>query len=409
MRIFLKVFLSIWIFASGCGGNDDAASPADAAGEKRSWSEILQAAKGKSATMMMYMGGDKGTSYMNEFVIPALKKQYDISLQLVPGQGKEIVAHIISEKEAGKEQGQIDLVWINGETFYQLRQIDGLYGPYNQYLPNYNKIDTSNPIVQFDFQENIGGYETPWSIANFALLYDSAAMTNPPLSMQDFAAYWAKRPGKFTIPDDFSGYTLIKSWLIERSGSKNGLDGKFDEEKYKKLSAQLWRFINDNKKNFWKAGETFPASNSLVSQMFASGELDFGMSFSNADLDIKIAEKVYKNTVRQIILKPGSIQNTNYIGIPFNATNKEVAMVIANFLISPEAQAAKANLKYQGARTVLNMNALSPAEQQLFLGDNQLRYALPVATLTQNALQEPVPEYMIRVAADFRKNVIEQK
>ncbi len=155
------------------------------------WEEVVKAAKGKTATMMMYMGGDKGISYMNDFVLPALKEKYDITLQLVPGQGKEIVAHIISEKEAGKEAGQVDVVWINGETFYQLKQIDGLYGPYNQYLPNYKKVDTANPIVQYDFQENIGGYETPWSIANFALLYDSAAIANPPHTMQEFAAYWS--------------------------------------------------------------------------------------------------------------------------------------------------------------------------------------------------------------------------
>lgn len=373
------------------------------------WDEVVNAARGKTATMMMYMGGDKGISYMNDFVLPALKEKYDITLQLVPGQGKEIVAHIISEKEAGKSAGQVDVVWINGETFYQLRQIDGLYGPYNQYLPNFKKVDTSNPIVQYDFQENIGGYETPWSIANFALLYDSAAIANPPHTMQEFATYWAAHPGKFTIAEDFSGYTLLKSWLIELSGSKDGLDGKFDAEKYKTYSTQLWKFINDNKKNFWKQGATFPASNTLVSQMFASGELDFAMSFSNADLDIKIAEKVFKNTVRPLIPKAGSIQNTNYVGIPFNASNKDAAMVIANFLISPEAQAAKANLKYSGSRTVLNNAILSSEEASLFAGNNQVKYALSIDELKGNAIREPVSEYMIRVAADFRTQVIEKK
>ncbi len=407
MKLF-KTFLyslAVIVLASCVGNKEKSNSKVNL----QSWDEVVAAAKGKSATMMMYMGGDKGLSYMNDYVLPTLKEKYDITLQLVPGQGKEIVAHVISEKEAGKADGQIDLVWINGETFFQLRQIDGLYGPYNQYLPNYKKVDTANPIVQFDFQENIGGYETPWSIANFALLYDSAAIANPPHSMREFAAYWAAHPGKFTIPDDFSGYTLIKSWLIELSGSKDGLDGKFDAGKYKNYSTQLWKFINDNKKNFWKKGETFPASNTLVSQMFASGELDFAMSFSNADLDVKIAEKVFKNTVRPLIPKAGSIQNTNYVGIPFNATNKEVAMVVANFLISPEAQAAKANLKYSGSRTVLNKANLSSEERLLFDGNNQVKYALKVEELMSNAIKEPVPEYMIKVAADFRTQVIEKK
>ena len=401
---FLYCFLIFGMV--GCASNEEKASNKV---NVQNWEEVVNAAKGKTATMMMYMGGDKGLSYMNDYVIPTLKKQYDITLQLVPGQGKEIVAHIISEKEAGKAEGQIDVVWINGETFYQLRQIDGLYGPYNQYLPNYKKVDTANPIVQYDFQENINGYETPWSIANFALLHDSAQIADPPTSMQDFAAYWAAHPGKFTIPDDFSGYTLLKSWLIELAGSKDGLDGKFDSKKYASYSTQLWKFINDNKKNFWKQGATFPASNTLVTQMFASGELDFAMSFSNADLDIKIAEKVFKNTVRPLVPKAGSMQNTNYVGIPYNASNKEVAMVIANFLISPEAQAAKANLKYSGSRTVLDQSRLSTDEKKLFEGNNQVKYALKVEALASNAIKEPVPEYMIKVAADFRTQVIEKK
>ena len=45
--------------------------------------------------------------------------------------GNMIVSLLLSELEAGKKQSSIDMMWINGETFYQLRQIDALYGPFS--------------------------------------------------------------------------------------------------------------------------------------------------------------------------------------------------------------------------------------------------------------------------------------
>lgn len=403
MKYFLLFILAISFM--GCN-NDTTNSKQDFSG--KSWEQIVKDADGTAATLMLYMGAKDGTSYMNEYVIPELKARYNITLQLVPGQGKDILASILSEKEAGKAIGQTDLCWINGETFYQLRQIDGLYGPYNDLLPNFKNVDMGNPIIHYDFQEDISGYETPWSMANFSLQYDTTRTPLPPHTMQEFEAYWTAHPGKFTIPADFSGYTLLKTWLIELAGGSKALDGKFDAKKYEKYGSELWAFINKNKKYFWKNGETFPASNTIVSQMFANGELDFGMSFSSSDIDIKIRDGIYPNTTRPLIPSVGSIQNASYIGIPFNSGKIETALVIINFLISAEAQAKKATLEYTGSRTVLNLAALAAADQKKFDTLAGMRYAIPHATLAARAIGEPAPDYMIRVADDFRKEVIEK-
>lgn len=374
---------------------------------KQSWQQIENDARGTSATMVMYLGSKTGNKFMNEYVIPTLKEKYGISLNLVPGQGKEIIANILAEKEAGESDGQSDLCWINGETFYQLRQIDGLYGPYNELLPNFKLVDYENPIIRYDFQEDIKGYETPWSLANFSVIYDSNKLTKPPVSMADFEQHWKQSPGRFTIPNDFSGLTLLKSWLIELAGGSSALDGKFDEQKYQQYSTQLWKWLNANKKYFWKKGETFPATNNAVSQMFASGELDFAFSFANADVDIKIEEGVFPASSRAIGLKAGAIQNANYVGIPFNAGNKAAALVVCNFLLSPEAQAKKAELAFSGSRTVLDYNKLTTADKQRFDSLKPIKYGISLSLLKTNAIKEPVPEYMIRVTEDFRKFVIE--
>jgi ABC-type uncharacterized transport system YnjBCD substrate-binding protein len=46
-----------------------------------------------------------------------------------------------NDRTTSKSNSDIDLMWINGETFYQLKQINGLYGPWTDKLPNAKNID----------------------------------------------------------------------------------------------------------------------------------------------------------------------------------------------------------------------------------------------------------------------------
>ena len=374
---------------------------------KLTWQQVEAKGKGAQLTMMMYQGDKKVNRYMNEYLVPALQQQYGITLTLVPGQGKDIVNNLMGEKEAGKAKSDIDLCWINGETFYQLRQIDALFGPYTDQLPNSKYVDFDNPVIRYDFQQEIKGYETPWGESFYYMIYDSAKTANPPVSMQQWQAWWQQHPGRFTLATDFNGMTLLKTWLIELAGGSKELDGKFDDQKYQKLSAQLWQFINTNKKYFWKKGETFPAGNTSISQMFGSGELDFTPSFNDADIDNKVAEGVFPAASKAYILQPGSIHNTHYVGITANSGNKEAAMLVCNFLISPAAQIRKNDITEWGSRTVLSYDKLEKNWQQKFDSLPKRKYGITTEQLKSNSIKEPEPEYMLRVFDDFRKKVIE--
>lgn len=372
-----------------------------------SWNEIEAKARKTTITMMMYQGDKKANSYMKEYVAKELKQQYGITLNIVAGQGKDIVGSIMSQKEASKEKGEIDLCWINGETFYQLRQIGGLYGPYTDKLPNSKYIDYNDPIIKYDFQQDIGGYETPWGKAFFSVICDSAKVKNIPVSMRDFAIYWKENPAKFTLALDFLGMTLLKSWLVELAGGINALDGKFDEAKYQKYSTQLWDFINKNKKYFWKKGETFPASSVTISQMYGNGEVNFSFAFGVAEIDRKVTEGVFPKTSKGFILQAGSIQNTSYLGIPFNSTKKAAAMVACNYLISPQAQINKSNITIWGGSPVFDYSRLEKKWQDAYDALPKLKYGLSEAEVKAKSIKETESRYMISIADDFRKKVIE--
>ena len=76
------------------------------------------------------------------------------------------------------------------------------------------------------------------------------------------------------------------------------------------------------------------------------------------------------------------------MSIPFNASAKAGAMVVANFLLSPEAQARKANPEFWGDPSVLDLTKLEDAVQQQFTDIDLGPWALPLESLNKT-LPEP--------------------
>lgn len=372
-----------------------------------SWDEILQQAQGQTVNMMMWQGDSNINSYMQTYVAPEVAKRFGIDLNITSGQGNTIVSILMSELEAGKQTSELDLVWINGETFYQLRQIDGLYGPFVSQLPHAKFIDFDNPFIKFDFQQPIEGFEVPWGNVQFTMIYDSARVSNPPANKTELERYVQQHPGTFTIANDFSGMTFLKSLLIGIAGPGT-LDGEFNEELYKKYSTQLWEYINRIKPYFWKEGETFPSSVSAMHQLFVNGELHFSMSNNDTEVDNKILEGFFPKSARAYVLEKGTIQNSHYLGIPKNSAQKAAAMVVSNFMISPEAQYRKARPDVWGDGTVLAIDSLPDSWSSKFAVMPDRRHAPPRDSLQSKALQELAPEYMIRIHEDFRKYVIQK-
>ncbi|MCB9314688.1 MAG: ABC transporter substrate-binding protein [Lewinellaceae bacterium] len=399
------ILLLLPIFISGCAQN---AAPERAENlQQLPWTQIEAHAKGSTVHFTMWQGDPLINRYMAEYVVPEVKKRYGVTLEIAPGQGTEIVKNLLAEKEAGKAQSSLDMCWINGETFFQLRQIEALYGPFSQQLPNAQYIDFDNPFIGFDFQQKTEGYECPWGNVQMALIYDSVRTPKPPRTLEALEQYVRAHPGKFTVPYEFTGMTLLKSWMIALAGDPAALNGPFDEEKYAQLSARLWDFINRNKPYFWRAGKTFPESLAATHQMFANGELDFTMSNNDSEVDNKILQKIFPPTARAYVFDSGTIQNSHFLGIPARAANKAGALVVINFMIAPEAQLEKLQPAVWGDGTVLAMEKLPADWRRRFENIPEHRHAPRRSDILAKALQEPAPEYMIRLYSDFRRWVIE--
>jgi putative spermidine/putrescine transport system substrate-binding protein len=371
------------------------------------WEQIEQAAKGSTVRMMMWQGDPLINRYMSTWVVPEVKRRFGITLDVAPWEVGEIPKIFMAEIEANQQYSSLDIGWINGENFFQVKKIGGLFGPFAKRLPNAELIDFQNPFIGMDFQQPVDGLECPWGNVQQCIIYDSVRTPQPPRTLTELEAYVKAHPGKFTIPYEFTGMTLMKAWLIALAGDKNALNGPFDEAKYAALSGQLFEYINRIKPYFWRKGETFPESLAAMHQMFANGELDFTMSNNDNEVDNKILQNIFPGTAKSFVFETGAIQNSHYLAIPKRARNQAGAMTVINFLISPEAQLQKLNPAVWGDGTVLNINALPAEWKSKFENIPERKNAPRRADIQPYALQEPAPEYMIRLFADFRKRVIE--
>jgi putative spermidine/putrescine transport system substrate-binding protein len=371
------------------------------------WAAIETQARGQAVTWGMWQGDPFINGYVAQYVVPEVKKRYGIELKVVGAQGNEIVSMLMTELEAGKQARAYDMIWINGETFYQLRQIDALLGPFTAKLPNAQYIDFENPFIRYDFQQDTAGYESPWGNVQLALIYDSSRVQAPPRTLQELEAWVREHPGRFTFDNFFTGMTFLKSLLISIAGGPGSLDGPFDEQRYRQVSTELWRYLNRIKPFLWRQGETFPDQVTQLHQLFAAGEVDFTMSNNDGEVDNKVLQGLFNDNARGYVLESGTIQNTHYIGIPRSSAQLAGAMVVANFLISPEAQFEKLKPAVWGDGTVLDVKRLPEPWPERFGNVPQRTHVPPRSELQPMALREPASEYMVRIQRDFRKYVID--
>jgi putative spermidine/putrescine transport system substrate-binding protein len=370
------------------------------------WEDIVIQAKGQTLNLSMWQGSPIVNRYIQEFLKPRLAQQYDIDLQVNGGYAAGLVGTLMHEIEADQAESLVDIMWINGATFFQLQQIGALYGPFLDQLPHATYIDLDDPFISLDFQQPINGMECPWGNLQFSMVYDSAQVSNPPRSLTEFEGYVQSHPGTFTISNDFTGMTLLKCWLIELSGAPDGLDGPFDEATYQRLSTELWARINGMKPYFWKEGQTFPHEGSQLNQMFASGELSLIYGNNDALAENQVLAGLFPPSTRSYVLRAGTIRNTHYLGIAQRSPHHAAALVALNEMISPAAQATKMDPNVWGDYTILSLERLPAEWQQQFAQLPERQYALRRADIEGRSLMEPAPAYMTRLIEDFRTQVI---
>jgi putative thiamine transport system substrate-binding protein len=346
-------------------------APAARSQVSAAWASIEAAARGQKVFFNAWGGSERTNTYL-QWAAAESARRFGVEVSHVKlTDTAEAVKRVRGEKAAGRrEGGSVDVVWINGENFLAMKQEGLLFGPFAETLPSFRYVDVvGKPSTRIDFSEPVDGMEAPWGMAQFTLYADRIRVPSPPRSMAALADFARAHPGRITYPRPpaFLGTTFLKQALLELGTDKAALYQPFSPEALPGLAEPLWRYLDALHPHLWRSGRQFPQTPAAIRQMMADGELLIALTFNPNEAANEIAAGRQAESVASWQMERGAIGNTHFLAIPFNASARAGAQVLINFLLSPEAQARKADIAVWGDPTVLALDKLGAQERARFM------------------------------------------
>jgi putative thiamine transport system substrate-binding protein len=377
-----------------------------AAAQEPTWNDILAKARGQTVNWNAWAGDEKTNAFI-AWTAGEVDRRYGVAIHHVKLKDTaEAVTRVVAERAAGRiAGGAVDLIWINGPNFLALKAQHLLFGPFTQWLPNFRYVDTTTARSNVvDFTIPVEGLESPWRWAQVVFVYDSKRMRAPPRSMIELLAWAKQHPGRITHPSvrNFLGVTFLKQALHELAPDPAVLQMPATEENFAATTVPLWAWYDALRPFMWRKGRQLPENGPAQRQLLDDGEIDMMISFNPTEAAVAIRSGTLPDTARTLVPAGGGIGNTSFVAIPFNAANKEGAMVVANFLLEPATQAYAQDVSHLGVFTVLDVARLPPEERRRF-EELPRTPELPSAAQLGTALPEPHPTWMTRIAAEWER------
>lgn len=150
--------------------------------------------------------------------------------------------------------------------------------------------------------------------------------------------------------------------LIETIEDRSLLEKPVDAAAFAEASAPLWAWTDAIRPSLWRQGRAYPRNYPAMKQLLADGGLEIIFAFNPAEASGGIAAGELPDTVRSFTFPDGTLGNTHFVAIPYNSSAK----VVANFVLSPEAQLRKEDPAHWGDPTVLDIDKLPEAARDEF-------------------------------------------
>lgn len=354
---------AVVLFASSC-----AAPAAGSAESFRSFDEVVDEAQGQTVDLWMYGGDEQGNRYVDEVLAPAAQER-GVELRRVPvADTADALNRVLGELQAGRQDGSVDLVWINGANFSTGRQAEAWRCGWTELLPNMAYTDPEDPLLTRDFGTPVDGCEVPWHKAQFTFFYNADTVADPPTSLDGLLDWARENPGRFTYPapPDFTGSVFLREVLLSTAGGAAEVPLEYSEEAFEEHAPAAIEELQDLAPSLWREGSTYPRDEQALNRLFSDGEVDFGLTYGPATLTDLVDSGALPQSTRILSLEEGTVGNASFLAIPANAADAAGAMVVADLALSPEQQAAKADPEVWGQFTVLDRDRLDPGQQALF-------------------------------------------
>ncbi|MGL5813599.1 MAG: ABC transporter substrate-binding protein [Aeromonas sp.] len=350
------------------------------------WQQTLQEAKGQSVYFNAWGGSPEINAYL-QWAGTEIQRQYGVKLvQVKVDDIAQSVSQLLANQQAGKNAGgPIDLLWVNGENFKALKEQGLLGAPFTGELPNMALVDRQLPVTE-DFTVPVDGLEAPWGIGQLNLMVNKEEVGTPPTSAAALLAWAKAHPGRFTYPKppQFHGSSFLKQILLELTPDPAPLYREATDAEFDRLSAPLWAWLDALHPSLWRKGKLFPTGAAETRQLLDDGELAMAISFNPSEARSSVQNGTLPAGIKAVTMAKGALTNSHFLAIPFNANARAGAKVVANFLLSPAAQARKADPAVWGDPSVLRRDALPEGS---------------APALRFKAQAEPHPSWQLRLEA----------
>lgn len=327
------------------------------------WPEVAAKARAEGTVNFYYWGGsDIINLWVDQVATPALAEE-GVTLNPVRiTSTKDTVDVVIAELAAGRgeEEGSVDLVWVNGENFFSLKQQNALWGAFADRLPNsvnfeWDESDPRSLLNLRDFGVETGLQEMPWSGEQYVCSVNRAhvPVDQTPATFAQLKTYLKANPGKFTYvkPPHYLGNTFVQSVLYAHNPDGTGAapyQKSFEElggaelarlmepgiEYLKSLEPLLLGGANGNPR--------YPENSDELDNLFLNSEVHFDCKFGVFANHNGLITGTYPELAEEIIFPVGNmIKNKNYLTVPLNSPHPAAALVAINYFSSVGAQASK--------------------------------------------------------------------
>jgi putative thiamine transport system substrate-binding protein len=322
-----------------------------------SWSDIEKKARGQSIDFS-YWGESKNRQNYIDWVTQSVEQRYGVHIRKHP-------RGAINRNETLTDVFEV----VDGGDFKRLKEQKVLLRV-DHLLPNWIYLDTSLPI-RLDHGEEVQGLEVPFEMPQLSFIRHFKS-PEPSKDVHDFLRMAVESQGKITYPDGRyrSGLMFIKQALYELMPNPGMMQHPVNPQIFDGETKTLWDFLDRLHPYLWKQGKEFPKNNQAMQDLYEKGEFVLSMTNNPAKVGA-FFHQGRKNVASNAYGHKAMVTNFSRVAIYAHSMSKEAALVLANFLISPQAQAKRADLAYGGMPSVLDPKTVPQVFQQSIASSRQ--------------------------------------
>lgn|GEM_PF-542786 len=394
--------------------------------ETYSWQHLLDDATGTTVHFAL-RDGDPPRAWVDDWVVDVAAGRYGIEVAptYVEAPG-DVVAQLAAEKAAAvgaseETTGTIDLLWIDDASFGALADGGLLYGPWTGYTPSRRYLDPKDGWLKRTFGRDVGENALAWGRTHFVLLHDPTRLPAPPPSWPALWSWIEANPGRFTYaaPPDPVGSAFVRQACIALAADASIFGRPYDAATAEAALAPCWTQLEAIAPMLRQQGRRYPRAQAEVDDLFAASEIDITMRYGPPPRPVDgggggdaapegrtaVERAAALAGARAFALEGGMLSRVHFLAIPFNAPNKQGAIVLANFLQDPEAQFAKLGPENWGDPTVIGPHLVPETWKATYAEVATPPNALAEDVVAAQRVAEPSPAWVEAIDAGWARFV----